>query len=93
MISAFPDQTWSGTHEVGMPAKTDPRFQPADSEYFYRRALSARGALPAVGVGVAVGLAAFYLVRLYLERTPLTPGPARAARSRRGSQDVRTRHG
>ncbi|HXT14487.1 MAG TPA: hypothetical protein VN706_02575 [Gemmatimonadaceae bacterium] len=56
-----------------MPAKTDPRQTSAAPTYFYRRALDARDLLPAIGVGVAMGLAAFYLTKLYLERAPLTP--------------------
>ena len=54
-----------------MPAKSDPRARLEDSDYFYRRELSVVGLVPAVGVGIAVGVAAYYLTRLYLERTPL----------------------
>jgi len=56
-----------------MPAKTDPRDVSGASRYYYRRALSARDLLPAIGAGVAVGLAAFYVVRVMLEREPLVP--------------------
>ena len=42
-------------------------------EYHYRRSLTPREALPAVGVGVGVGLIAFYLAKILLERTPLRP--------------------
>jgi len=93
MISAFPDQTWPGTHEVGMPAKSDPRGQGADSEYYYRRAVNAGGLLRALGFGATVGLAAFYVARLYLERTPLAAGRVRIAGSRLESPGIRTRHG
>ncbi|MEO8621368.1 MAG: hypothetical protein ABI625_09905 [bacterium] len=41
--------------------------------YVYRRRLDARELIPAIGAGIAVGLAAFYVVRLFLERTPLLP--------------------
>jgi hypothetical protein len=41
--------------------------------YVYRRPLEGRELLPAIGVGVAAGLAAFYVARLFLERTPLLP--------------------
>jgi hypothetical protein len=41
--------------------------------YIYRRPLSASELLPAIGVGVAAGFAAFYVARLFLERTPLLP--------------------
>ena len=41
--------------------------------YVYRRQLSGRELIPAVGAGIVTGLAAFYLARLFLERTPLLP--------------------
>ncbi len=41
------------------------------AEYYYRRHLGAKDLLPAVGVGVATGLAGFYLVQLLIQRTPL----------------------
>jgi hypothetical protein len=41
--------------------------------YVYRRRLSKRELLPAIGAGVATGLAAFYIAKLFLERTPLLP--------------------
>jgi hypothetical protein len=41
--------------------------------YVYRRTLSAWELVPAVGAGIVTGLAAFYLARLFLERTPLLP--------------------
>lgn len=37
----------------------------------YRRELSLKETLPAVGAGVGAGLAVFYLARLMLQRTPL----------------------
>jgi hypothetical protein len=43
------------------------------AEYYYRRRLGAKDLLPAVGVGVAAGLAAFYVVQLLIQRTPLVP--------------------
>jgi hypothetical protein len=61
-----------------MPAKTDPHEEPAGSKYFYRRSLSAGALLPAVGAGVVVGFAAFYVARLFLQRTPLVSDPAPA---------------
>jgi hypothetical protein len=42
-------------------------------EYYYRRPLTPREVLPALGVGVGVGLVAFYLAKILLERTPLRP--------------------
>jgi hypothetical protein len=43
------------------------------AEYYYRRQLGAKDLLPAVGVGLAVGLAGFYVVQLLIQRTPLVP--------------------
>jgi hypothetical protein len=43
------------------------------AEYYYRRQLGAKDLLPAVGVGVAAGLAGFYIVQLLIQRTPLVP--------------------
>jgi hypothetical protein len=59
-----------------MPAKTDPRdgnTSPAATPYYYRRRLSPRELLPAIGAGVAAGIFVFYLVQLRDQRTPLTP--------------------
>lgn len=41
--------------------------------YVYRRPLDARDLIPAIGAGIVTGLAAFYVARLFLERTPLLP--------------------
>jgi hypothetical protein len=65
-----------------MPAKSDPPVERAVPEYFYRRSLSVSELLPIVGVGVAAGVAAFYLVRLYRERTPLVPDRGHGAAPR-----------
>src|SRR2546423_15647911 len=46
---------------------------PVSEESCYRRRLGAKAILPAVGVGVATGLAAFYVVQLLIQRTPLVP--------------------
>jgi hypothetical protein len=43
------------------------------AEYYYRRQLGAKDLLPAIGVGVAAGLAGFYVVQLLIQRTPLVP--------------------
>ena len=59
------------------------RLLPATSLYYYRRPLSARELVPAVGVAVATGLVAFYLAKLLLQRTPLEPGRGRADATRR----------
>lgn len=76
-----------------MPAKTDPRTEKhsAGSPFYYRRSLSAGELLPAIGIGVAAGLAAFYLAQVLMSRTPLVreadesaPRPSRVPRSRGG---------
>ena len=41
--------------------------------YVYRRKLAARELIPAIGAGIVTGFAAFYVARLFLERTPLLP--------------------
>lgn len=46
--------------------------------YYYRRHLGAADLMPAIGVGVAVGLGVFYLVQLLIQRTPLVPSEALA---------------
>jgi hypothetical protein len=56
-----------------MPAKSDPRDKSAGAEYFYRRSLSARELLPAIGIGVAAAVVAFYVARIVIQRTPLAP--------------------
>lgn len=45
-------------------------------DYYYRRRLGATDMMPAIGVGIAVGLAGFYLVHLLVQRTPLVPSSA-----------------
>lgn len=48
--------------------------------YVYRRRLASRELIPAVGAGIVAGLAAYYVARLFLERTPLLPEDRRAGR-------------
>jgi hypothetical protein len=55
------------------PKQRSPRLTTRLDGYVYRRALNTTELLPAVGVGVAAGLVAFYVARLFLERTPLLP--------------------
>jgi uncharacterized membrane protein len=63
-----------------MSAKSDPRDEPTGAEYSYRRTLSAGELLPAIGVGVAAGVVAFYVARLFLQRTPLSAGALSTSR-------------
>ena len=60
--------------------------------YTYRRDLSMGELIPAIGAGLAVGAAAFYVATLFLQRTPLVPGPLEpterlAPRRRSGARD------
>jgi hypothetical protein len=58
--------------EAAMVAKSAPRIESKGSKYYYRRSsLNAGDTLRALGIGVAAGLAAFYLARIALQRTPL----------------------
>ncbi|MEO5818228.1 MAG: hypothetical protein ABIT20_23360 [Gemmatimonadaceae bacterium] len=41
--------------------------------YVYRRRLNRTELIPAIGAGIVTGLAAFYVAKLFLERTPLLP--------------------
>ena len=41
--------------------------------YVYRRQLLGRELIPALGAGLVTGFAAYYVARLFLERTPLLP--------------------
>jgi hypothetical protein len=56
--------------------RSDAAYRPS---YYYRRQLSAAELLPAVGVGIGAGVAAFYLAKLMLQRTPLDAAPPREA--------------
>lgn len=51
----------------------DERSDVWETEYVYRRRLTGRELLPAVGVGVVAGLGAFYLATILLQRTTLRP--------------------
>jgi hypothetical protein len=48
--------------------------------YVYRRRLTSRELIPAIGAGIVTGLAAYYVARLFLERTPLLPEDRRAGK-------------
>ena len=55
------------------PKHPSPRQTTRLDGYVYRRPLRGSELLPAVGIGVAAGLTAFYVARLFLQRTPLLP--------------------
>jgi hypothetical protein len=58
---------------MAKPSKEPPRLTTRLDGYVYRRPLAGRELLPAIGAGVATGLLAFYVAKLFLERTPLLP--------------------
>ena len=67
-----------------MSAQSDPRRAEAvgvDPKYYYRRSLTARELLPALGAAAAAAAATFYVVKLLIERTPLHAEPAARERS------------
>jgi hypothetical protein len=60
----------AGKRKDAEPKRSDqPRY--ATEKYYYRRELTSRDLLPAVGAAVGLGAAAFYLAKLWLERTVL----------------------
>jgi hypothetical protein len=63
-----------------IPERAESRFdEEPHSTYTYRRRLGAGDLVQAAAVGLGVGLAAFYVARLFLERTPLVPRTGSAA--------------
>ena len=56
-----------------MSAQSDPRAEELDVDprYYYRRSLSVRELLPAVGAAVGAAVVTFYVARLFIQRTPL----------------------
>ena len=73
--------------EARMSAPRDPRPSVeagVEAEYYYRRRLTARELLPAVGIGIGAGAVAFYLAKILFERTPLSARAEPAARRRLG---------
>ncbi len=61
--------------------------QPAPA-YVYRRRLEPAELLPAVGAAVGLGLAAFYVARLFIQRTPLDVEGRRRDQLSRGPERV-----
>jgi hypothetical protein len=58
---------------MAKPSNRPSRLTARLEGYVYRRPLSGAELLPAVGAGIVTGLAAFYVARLFLQRTPLLP--------------------
>ena len=55
-----------------MPANREPLHEGSDRDsYYYRRSLTTRDYLLAAGVGVGVGMLAFYLATRFAQRMPL----------------------
>jgi hypothetical protein len=71
-----------------MSAQSDPRREATaavDQKYYYRRSLTVRELLPALGAAIAAAAATYYLTTLFIERTPLTARtsvPVRPSRDR-----------
>jgi hypothetical protein len=55
------------------PKENVPRQTTRLDGYVYRRKLETRELIPAFGAAIVTGLAAFYVAKLFLERTPLLP--------------------
>ena len=58
-----------------MPRLTGPitTNEEMSAEYTYRRKLRATDLMPALAVGVSLGIAGFYVARVLLQRTPVFP--------------------
>ena len=57
-----------------MSAQSDPRRALAldvDPKYYYRRSLSVRELLPAIGAALGAAFVTYYVVKLFIERTPI----------------------
>ena len=62
------------------PKELPPRLTTRLDGYVYRRSLESRELIPAIGAGIVTGLAAFYVAKLFLERTPLLPEERRTGK-------------
>lgn len=63
-----------------------------DRAYTYRRELHRSDLLPALGAGFAVGAIAFYVATLFIQRTPLVPGPLEPVGRLRSKSGAGRRH-
>jgi hypothetical protein len=62
-----------------MSAQVDPRRAEnpgVERRYYYRRSLRIRELVPAIGAAAGAAALTFYLVKLFMERTPLEREPA-----------------
>ena len=66
--------------------KAPPRLTTRLDGYVYRRRLAARELIPAIGAGIVTGIAAFYVARLFLQRTPLLPEERRLGKHHAGER-------
>lgn len=71
---------------MAKPPETAPRLTTRLDGYVYRRALDGRELIPAIGAGIVTGLAAFYVARLFLQRTPLLPEERRLGQHHAGER-------
>lgn len=71
---------------MASPTDAPPRLTTRLDGYVYRRQLAGRELLPALGAAVVTGLAAFYVARLFLQRTPLLPEERRAGQHHAGAR-------
>ena len=70
-----------------MSAKSDPQAEReragsgsgSRTQFYYRRTLSGRDLLPAIGVGICAGILAFYVAQIYLQQSPLVPAGKKGA--------------
>jgi hypothetical protein len=73
-----------GEAETNMPANREPLHEASDRHsYYYRRSLTTRDFLMAAGVGIGVGVIAFYLTTRFAQRTPLVADEATRTPGRR----------
>jgi hypothetical protein len=63
-----------------------PRLTTRLDGYVFRRRLTGRELVPAIGAAVATGLVAFYVARVFLERTPLLPEERRLGQHHAGAR-------
>jgi hypothetical protein len=74
---------------MAKPSTTPPRLTTRLDGYVYRRSLGGAELIPAIGAGIVTGLAAFYVARLFLQRTPLLPEERRLGQRHAGERRPR----